>query len=716
MNYGNAYGVTTVQACKQTYGNDSDTFHDARVLIDSKMKFKKEFVDKQLTNEDDPLLLISSSRGLRTKVDIDKKTVEIAMECLLKVVYHPNFNQRQTAADEYTASEIRGELERFKQRYLRMDEQNMQAPKMISRCPRFVDPIVMLGECQQQCMGATYKNRAGKSVFSPVRVIDQLGKLEESIKSDLVFVESLLCDGRRREGCVGGCEWDAAAGRCRYGGARRGGQLAQLHGLRGTGARRELAKRALDRDRATAGDESAGKDLVDKELKEKYGARGTQVMGASAALKDRLKKQRRKRIKDLFALAQRGGNNSEIRKNLLNFLTMDRVVDMGTKSLKINRRPGGGNYYRPAEKRQTTPELRLTDRAIKSIVDRFRDRPDAPGARRLIASDFPKLDRPLRLKGTTVAQGGDRKDHGRLEALGVKQRLVPRDGDSRVTLRATKLRGKGSEIDLPRAVLDALLPAGTAVRVDDLASTSRPEALPLISAGDYIRHGDSYLRVEIDRTDQRMVLGPAGEKLFGVEVRHGDATNFKGMREKLATLIRRKFIQATEDAKRAGGRTAHIDKRIAMDKEIYLPDAITLVVAGGRVHAGRIRRRGGGGDSMNAQFVVEHVQPQTRSLGDGVYFILGTNVGGEVLTREAATARLRRRVREGDRKKLSQEVLMWYTKDDVDTRDVMLSPISPVLDYIREKRGMTRLSYKYDKKIGSAREAEKKRRLPTKST
>ena len=42
----------------------------------------------------------------------------------------------------------------------------------------------------------------------------------------------------------------------------------------------------------------------------------------------------------------------------------------------------------------------------------------------------------------------------------------------------------------------------------------------------------------------------------------------------------------------------------------------------------------------------------------------------------------------------------------------MLSPISPILDYVREKTGKSRLDYKYNRELKGAREKERRRRLP----
>ena len=64
-------------------------------------------------------------------------------------------------------------------------------------------------------------------------------------------------------------------------------------------------------------------------------------------------------------------------------------------------------------------------------------------------------------------------------------------------------------------------------------------------------------------------------------------------------------------------------------------------------------------------------------------------------------------------KHLSEDMKMWATKNQTDTRDVMLSPISPILDYVREKKGKSRLNYQYNNALkGTAREKERRRRLP----
>jgi hypothetical protein len=63
-------------------------------------------------------------------------------------------------------------------------------------------------------------------------------------------------------------------------------------------------------------------------------------------------------------------------------------------------------------------------------------------------------------------------------------------------------------------------------------------------------------------------------------------------------------------------------------------------------------------------------------------------------------------------KVFSEDLKMWATKNQTDTRDVMLSPISPILDYVREKTGKSRLDYKYNRELKGAREKERRRRLP----
>ena len=118
---------------------------------------------------------------------------------------------------------------------------------------------------------------------------------------------------------------------------------------------------------------------------------------------------------------------------------------------------------------------------------------------------------------------------------------------------------------------------------------------------------------------------------------------------------------------------------------------------------------------MTPGFVAQHIHPKD----DGVYFILHkiSRLGGgtEVLDATTASAKLRRFVRDTNLKHLSEDLKMWATKNQADTRDVMLSPISPILNYVREKKGMPRLNYKYNNTLkGTAREKERRRRLPLK--
>ena len=119
------------------------------------------------------------------------------------------------------------------------------------------------------------------------------------------------------------------------------------------------------------------------------------------------------------------------------------------------------------------------------------------------------------------------------------------------------------------------------------------------------------------------------------------------------------------------------------------------------------------GQEVTPDFVAKHIGPKE----DGVYFILHRSTrsgsGAEVLDVSTASARLRRFVRDMNLKDLSEDLKMWATKNQTDTRDVMLSPISPILDYVREKQGRSRLNYKYNDALkGTAREKERRRRLP----
>jgi len=63
---------------------------------------------------------------------------------------------------------------------------------------------------------------------------------------------------------------------------------------------------------------------------------------------------------------------------------------------------------------------------------------------------------------------------------------------------------------------------------------------------------------------------------------------------------------------------------------------------------------------------------------------------------------------------MSQDYMMWYTKSEANVKEATLSPISPILNYVRAKRyGEPNLTTsKYYKSFGRGRDNERIRRLP----
>lgn len=266
--------------------------------------------------------------------------------------------------------------------------------------------------------------------------------------------------------------------------------------------------------------------------------------------------------------------------------------------------------------------------------------------------------------------------------------------------------------------------------------------------------------MKIVPTEQKMILGPMGQMLLDIKdvktiqsnahpkpidasiykhslrLTDGSAKTFKEMLKYLSTLIQNKFIEAVlmvykMQKSDSQINSVSIDKRIAMDKEIYLPHAVTIVKRNRRAYIGLIVRDKGNNEKQN-QFMVQipsqrlfieiigqemttvFIEQYILTKDDGVYFILHKRIGlgVEVLDASKASAKLRRHVRDTNLKGLSEDLKMWATKNQADTRDVMLSPISPILDYVREKKGKSRLNYKYNEKLKGAREKERRRRLP----
>jgi len=725
-------------ACKVSYAKLSDShgkkglFGLAPELTEKDKIFTKTFVDDVLCDKDNPLLLVKSNPFHSIPNEIALKN---ALTCLTKIVYPEDKNSDTRKNTEYSNREIREKLQKFVDNYLINADSVLKRQKIVRECTRTADPIDTLSECKNNCMFSEYKTTTGKRVFFPHDVIDQLKLLRESINDDLNFVNSLLKDSGKAK-------------------------VAQLHKFRGRDARKDNLKKLGDNSKVIA-----------EKLKGKYGARGQGVKTDATAVANRLKKQRKKKVRDLFALVQNGSTGG-VNDALKEYFTMNRVLDINTKSLKMNRRPGEGNYYRPAQKRQTTPELRLKKKAIDSIMKRFRDDPTALGAKSLLEKDFPKLNRPLRLKGTGVTQGGNRKDYSRLSQFDVRERPVPKNDSSTISVTTSNKKGKGLEIDVcnPNAGITKYclyqddIEELNGMTMGNLRADNSYEIVPFIASGDYIKqktgNRTTYLRVKIDPTEQKMILGPMGQMLLDIKdvttiqsnanpkpidastyplrLADGSAKTFKEMLKYLSTLIQNKFIEAVlmvDKMQKSGAQmnAVSIDKRIAMDKEIYLPHAITIVKRKGVPYIGLIVRDGGNnkkqnkfvlqipnrqqfidiiGEEMTPGFAAQHIHPKE----DGVYFILHKatrlGLGAQVLDATTASAKLRRYVRDMNLKGLSEDLKMWATKNQTDTRDVMLSPISPILDYVREKTGKSRLDYKYDRELKGAREKERRRRLP----
>ena len=725
------------KACKESYAKLTESyarkglFELAPELTEKDKIYTKKFVDDVLCDEDNPLLLVNSNPFHTIPNEVELRN---ALTCLTMILYPEDTNLHTRKNTEYSNKEIREKLRNFVDKYLNRHTEALKRQKIVRECTRTADPIDILSECKNNCMFSEYKTAAGKRVFFPHDALNQLKLLRDSINDDLNFVNSLLKDSGKVK-------------------------VAQLHKFRGKDARKDNLKKLGDNSKVIA-----------EKLKGKYGARGQGVKTDATAVANRLKKQRKKKVRDLFELVQKptGGVNDALKE----YFTMNRVLNINTKSLKMNRRPGEGNYYRPAMKRQTGPELRLKKKAIDSIIKRYKDDPTALGAKSLLEKDFPKLNRPLRLKGTGVTQGGNRKDYSRLSEFDVRERPVPKNDSSTISVTTSNKKGKGLEIDICNAnagvtehcLYQEAIEELNGMTMGNLRSANPGEIIPFIASGDYIKqktnNKTTYLRLKIDPTEQKMILGPMGQMLLDItdvskiqsnanpkpidaskyplRLADGSAKTFKEMLKYLSTLIQNKFIEAVlmvDKLQKSGSQTnaVSIDKRIAMDKEIYLPHAITIVKRKGVHYIGLIVRDGGNnkkqnkfilqipnqqqfidiiGQEMTPEFVAQHIRPKE----DGVYFILHKatrlGLGAQVLDATTASANLRRYVRDMNLKGLSEDLKMWATKNQTDTRDVMLSPISPILDYVREKKGKSRLNYKYDRELKGAREKERRRRLP----
>jgi hypothetical protein len=730
------YTSSVREACKMSYGKLSesyirtDLFGLAPELTEKDKKYTKKFVDDVLCDKDNPLLLVKANPFHTIPNEVELKN---ALTCLMMIVYPEARNADARKNTEYSNEKIRENLRNFVANYLasHRDTEELNRQKIVRECTRTADPIEVLSECKNNCMFSEYKTTTGKRVFFPHDALNQLKLLRDAINDDLNFVNSLLKDDKTK--------------------------VAQLHKFRGMDARKVNLKKLGDTSK-----------VIEEKLKMIYGARGHEVKKDAAAVANRLKKQRKKRVRELFELVQNhtGGVNDALKE----YFTMNKVLNIDTKSLKMNRRPGEGNYYRPAMKRQTGPELRLTKKAIDSITKRYKDDPNAFGAESLLEKNFPKLNRPLRLKGTGVTQGGNRKDYSRLSKFDVRERLVPKNDSSTITVSTSNKKSKGFEIDVCFVNSDKYclyqddIEELNGMTIGNLRSSNPDEILPFIASGDYIKqktnNKTTYLRLKIDPAEQKMILGPMGQMLLDIpdvstiqsnasskpidaskyplRLADGSARTFKEMLKYLSTLIQNKFIEAVlmvDKLKKSGSQTntVYIDKRIAMDKEIYLPHAITVVKRKGLPYIGLILRDAGNnkkqnqfmlqipsqqqfvdiiGQQMTKEFEARHISPKE----DGVYFILhkATRLGldAQVLDASTASAKLRRYVRDMKLKDLSEDLKMWATKNQTDTRDVMLSPISPILDYVREKKGKSRLNYKYNRELKGAREKERRRRLP----
>ena len=735
------YTSDAKNACRVSYGKLSESYTKitlyglAPELANKDKIYTKTFVDDVLCDKENPLLLVDSNPFHSIPTDIELRN---ALTCLTMIRYPQDKNSDPRKNTEYSNKEIRKKLIKFVDEYLNRNPGESKRQKIVDECTRTADPIDVLSECKNNCMFDEYKTTTGKRVFFPHDALQQLKLLRNSIIDDLSFVNSLLKDSGKIK-------------------------VAQLHKFRGKDARKDNLKRPDDTSKTVA-----------QKLKRKYGARGQAVKSSSAAVANRLKKQRKKKIRDLFALVQTDSTEG-VNDALKEYFTMNRVLNLDTKSLRMNRNPGEGNYYRPAKKRQTTPELRLKKKAIDSIMKRYKNDPTAFGAKSLLEKEFPKLNRPLRLKGAGVTQGGNRKDYSRLSQFDVRERQVPKNDRSTISVTSSDKKGKGFEIDVCGAGIteyclyqhDIDRLHGMTMR--DLRDPNSDEIVPFIASGDYIKqkrnNKTTYLRLEIKPTEQKMILGPMGQKLLDIpdvstlqssnensnpidvstyplRLADGSAKTFKEMLKYLSTLIQNKFIEAVLRVKKlqkSGSKVnaVPIDKRIAMDKEIYLPEAITVVKRKGVSYIGLIVRDKSNnenqnkfmlqlpndqqyvdiiGQRMTREFEEQHIRPKE----DGVYFILHKKTrlgsGAQVLDAPTASAKLRRYARDMNLKDLSEDLKMWATKNQTDTRDVMLSPISPILDYVREKKGKSRLNYKYNEKLQGAREKERRRRLPLPKT
>lgn len=689
--------VSPQEACRAVYGSK-----DMSSMFGAFSNMSNQDVVRKILDEKDPFGLSYATFGKEgpnsdSRFEVDASMLHLAKLCLGK---------------KYTNDDMLQKIEKLFNEQLRRSETMTTSVRM--HCPRTVDPIDILSSNCSTLENCMVVKKKGDQFFWPNEVMSELSSLKKSINDDLNEVNRLLKD----EG--------------------KGRTLAQDNPFRGAEARREQLKRQFS---------NITNEQITKHFKNKHGARGSKInLQDKVKQKDRMKKQRRKKIRALFKEIQKGSKNGSLQDSMKQYFTLTKVLNVNTKSAKIDRTPGGNaQYYRPPKKRKTTPELRLKQKALNSIIRRFEKDNPAPGTAAFKikekVKDFAKIDRPLRLQGADITKGGNRKDYERLKLLGIQERLVP-SLDSKLTFRKSDRKGKGSQLyledihgqnaqvkqkyeSLVQIIYKGLEDSDSfSVKVKDLMDNTRLNSadFPLLSSGDYIRLAPkSFIVLSIDPSQQRMVFGPESGKILGIEsTRFHETFEYHELSKIISDSIHTKFINAVFKSFQEG-KPVELNRAIATDKEIYIPGAITMIKGQQNItHIGIIKRTK---NKFHVTFVdIARLLPRLEVLNDlalGVYFILREiDPSMSILSQKQATAKLRRYIREKIRnsgpKAMSQDYMMWYTKSEANVKEATLSPISPILNYVRAKKhGEPKVtSSKYYKSFGRGRENERIRRLP----
>ena len=696
--------ISPQEACRAVYGSKDTS------SIFGSFSLSNQDVVRKILDEKDPLGLRFATFGEEgpnsdSLFEVDASMLHLAKLCLGKKYKNDDMLQKIE--------------ERFNKQLMRTET---MTTSVRLHCPRTVDPIDMLSSNCATLEDCMVLKKKGDQFFWPNEVMRELSSLKKSIRDDLDEVNILLID----EG--------------------KGRTLAQDNPFRGARARREQLKMQFSK---------ITNEQITKHLKNKHGARGSKInIQDKVKQKDRMKKQRRKKIRALFKEIQKGSKDGSLQDNMKPYFTLTKVLNVNTKSAKMDRTPGGNaQHYRPPKKRQTTPELRLKQKALNSIIRRFEEDNPAPGTAAFKIKEkvkhFAQLDRPLRLQGADITKGGNRKDYERLKRLGIQERLVPQSVDSNLTFRKSDRKGKGSQLyledihgqnvqvkqkykSLVQIIYKGLDDSDSfSVKVKDLMDKTRlnDNDFPLLSSGDYIRFAPkSFIVLSIKPSKQRMVFGPESRKILGIEsTTFRETFQYHELSKIISDSIHTKFINSVSKSFEKGV-PVELNRAIATDKEIYIPGAFTIIKdKQGVTHTGLVRIN-------NNKFAVTFIDiaakfPQARQLelvqalrglSPGLYFMLDPKIdpSKSILTQKDATAKLRRYIRErirdtGHAISMKPEYMMWYTKSEANVKEATLSPISPILNYVREKKYLEPISTsKYYKSFGRGRENERIRRLP----